>query len=572
VSIVGFMFLIKKLFMRVGTSIAPMSIAKPVPIRKSMLLLPQDNTLIHIETAWKALRYFNLYRIILSSLFVVLLWTNSLPSPFGGYQPRLFAVALGSYFVIAIIVQFAAEHRTIPYKIQVVGQVLFDILTITVLMSTSGGVNSGFGMLLVVSVAASSLLITGGTAIVLAAIASLAVLGSEIYALEHALVPKASFTQGGLLGATFFATALLSHALASRIRQSEALAAQRGVDLANMARLNAHIVQRMQSGIIVLDPERQVRLVNASALALLGLSGPCQGEHLARITPELYEHVCSWLKQPHPAARLMCPVSRETDLLISMADLGPGPSAGILIFLEDAAVTRQRAQQLKLASLGQLTASIAHEIRNPLGAISHAGQLLSESSSRPPEDQRLTRIIKEHSERINRIIENVLRLGRRDNPVPESFPLGPWLQSFVEEFTEYKRLSPVQITLNIEPADIEVRMDRSQLHQIVWNLCENGLRYSRGTPLLELQGGLKSISERPYLDVIDHGPGIPLDLADHIFEPFVSRNSTGTGLGLYIAGELCECNQASLSLHANTDQGCCFRINFAHPDRQQWVA
>jgi two-component system, NtrC family, sensor histidine kinase PilS len=395
------------------------------------------------------------------------------------------------------------------------------------------------------------------------------VLGSEIYALEHALVPKASFTQGGLLGAIFFATALLSHALASRIRQSEALAAQRGVDLANMARLNAHIVQRMQSGIIVLDPERQVRLVNTSALALLGLSGPCQGEHLARISPELYEHVCSWLKQPHPATRLMRPASRETDLLISMADLGSGPSAGILIFLEDAAVTRQRAQQLKLASLGQLTASIAHEIRNPLGAISHAGQLLSESSSRPPEDQRLTRIIQEHSERINRIIENVLRLGRRDNPVPESFPLGLWLQSFVEEFTEYKRLSPVQITLNIEPADIEVRMDRSQLHQIVWNLCENGLRYSRGTPLLELQGGLKSISERPYLDVIDHGSGIPLDLADHIFEPFVSRNSTGTGLGLYIAGELCECNQASLSLHANTDQGCCFRINFAHPDRQQ---
>ena len=161
-----------------------------------MLLLPQDNTLIHIETAWKALRYFNLYRIILSSLLVVLLWTNSLPSPFGGYQPRLFAVALGSYFVIAIIVQFAAEHRTIPYKIQVVGQVLFDILTITVLISTSGGVNSGFGMLLVVSIAASSLLITGRTALVLAAIASLAVLGSEIYALEHALVPKANFTQG----------------------------------------------------------------------------------------------------------------------------------------------------------------------------------------------------------------------------------------------------------------------------------------------------------------------------------------------------------------------------------------
>ncbi len=537
-----------------------------------MISLPKDETVVYSETAWKALRYFNLYRIILSSLFVILIWADRLPPPLGSHNSQLFSVAAIAYLTTALLAQFAAEYRTIPHKIQVVGQTLIDIMAITVLMYASGGISSGFGMLLVVSIAASSLLTAGRTAILVAAIAALAVLGEEVLFLDPTLFPKASYAQGGLLGATFFATVLLSHALASRIRQSEALAAKRGLDLENLARLNAHIIQRMQSGILVLDAERRVRLANTSAIALLGLSRPCEGEHLANIAPEINEPLSSWLQQVRPKTALVRPASRKTDLLVSLADLGPDPSAGILLFLEDAALTRQRAQQLKLASLGRLTASIAHEIRNPLGAISHASQLLSESSPRTPEDQKLTRIIQEHSERVNAIIENVLGLGRRADPVPESFPISPWLRSFVEEFTGDKCLPPGQISFLVEPEDIKVRMDRSQLHQVVWNLCENGLRYSRGTPLLELHCGLKPVSQRPYLDVIDHGPGIPADLADQIFEPFVSRDSEGTGLGLYIASELCECNQASLSLYANTEQGCCFRVSFAHPDRQRWVA
>lgn len=536
-----------------------------------MISLTIDETTVHSETAWKALRYFNLYRIILSSLFVILVWTDSLPPPLGSYSHWLFSVSAIGYFMSAIIAQFAAEYRVIPYRLQVVGQTLTDIMAITLLMHASGGISSGFGMLLVVSIAASSLLTAGRTAILVAGVAVLAVLSEELWFLDPSLRPKASYAQGSLLGAIFFASALLSRALASRIRQTEALATQRGIDLENLARLNAHIIQRMQSGIMVLDPQRRVRLANTSAIALLGLMGPCEGKHLVNIAPELNEQLSSWLQQAHPKTSLVRPASRKTDLLISLADLGSDPSAGILLFLEDAAVTRQRAQQLKLASLGRLTASIAHEIRNPLGAISHASQLLSESASCTLEDQRLMRIIKEHSERVNAIVENVLRLGRRDDPVPESFSIGPWLRSFVEEFTGHKRLSPDQVTFLIEPKEVQVRMDRSQLHQVLWNLCENGLRYSRGTPLLELRCGLKPVSQRPYLDVIDHGSGIPADLADHIFEPFVSRNSEGTGLGLYIASELCECNQASLSLYANTEVGCCFRISFAHPHRQQWV-
>ena len=343
-------------------------------------------------------------------------------------------------------------------------------------------------------------------------------------------------------------------------------------NLENLARLNERIVQRMRSGILVLDADSRVRLMNDAALALLGRARPLSGQQLTEHWPEFEAHARAWDSGQAAATRLLRSPARDAEVLVSLAALAPGSREGTLVFVEDAAETRQRAQQLKLASLGRLTASIAHEVRNPLGAISHAAQLLSESEATNEEDRRLMRIIQDHSGRVNRIIENVLRIGRRDGTASEVFAIEPWLRTFVADLIERRQLASEQVLLAVEPGDIRVVMDPTQLHQVLWNLCENALRYSAGSPLLTLWCGRKPISDRPYLDVMDHGPGIPEDIAAHVFEPFVSRDSTGTGLGLYIASELCECNQASLNLHANGPNGCTFRIGFAHPGRQQWIA
>ena len=209
---------------------------------------------------------------------------------------------------------------------------------------------------------------------------------------------------------------------------------------------------------------------------------------------DLAQQLDSWPSHA-PPSQLLRTAARGTDLLVSRAELGSGPAATTLVFIEDAAAMRQRAQQLKLASLGRLTASIAHEIRNPLGAISHAAQLLSESSGHTEEDRYVTRIIKGHSERVNRIIENVLTIGRRDRSAPEIFAAKPWLEGFVSEFTAGVRISSERVLVHMESEDIEIVMDRSQLHQVLWNLCENALRYSQGTPALQLRCGVKPISE-----------------------------------------------------------------------------
>ncbi|MGH8653613.1 MAG: histidine kinase dimerization/phospho-acceptor domain-containing protein [Gammaproteobacteria bacterium] len=283
------------------------------------------------------------------------------------------------------------------------------------------------GILLVVSIAGGGILPGGRTALIFATAASLAVLLQESYAWIRFMETAADYTQAGLLGIAFYATAFLAHLLSGRVRESEALAAQRAIDLANLARLNEHIVQRLQSGIIAVDSKRRIRIANESALHLLGGTGSVDGLMLANVAPPLDRLVATWMENMDMGSILLRPGEGATEVQVSLAKLGAGSLSGTLIFLEDAAAMRQRAQQLKLASLGRLTASIAHEIRNPIGAISHASQLLSESPALSEVELRMTRIIRDHTTRINSIVEDILSIGRRDHAAPETFAIGPWL-------------------------------------------------------------------------------------------------------------------------------------------------
>jgi two-component system sensor histidine kinase PilS (NtrC family) len=245
--------------------------------------------------------------------------------------------------------------------------------------------------------------------------------------------------------------------------------------------------------------------------------------------------------------------------------------SGTLVFLEDSAAVTQRAQVIKLASLGRLAASIAHEVRNPLGAISHAGQLLAESPGLAEGDRRLTRIIGEQCQRVNAIVQSVMEIGRRRAPAPTTLRLGPWLGQFLDELARDSGIEQADLVLEVEGDGPEVRMDPMQLHQVLHNLCENGRRHARGHPALRLRVGIQRETDRPYLDVCDSGPGVPEDSVQHLFEPFFTTDRGGTGLGLYIARELCEVNQASLNHLGAGEAGHCFRITFAHPLRRGYL-
>ena len=524
--------------------------------------------------AWRQLRFLNYCRLLLAGLFFFLAADGTPPPPLGSHHPDLFRDTLVVYLVLGLLSAATIHWRLLPFNAQVYLQVMLDIAVMTLLMSASGGVKSGLGMLLVLAIAGGSLLMEGRTARLFAAIATLAVLAEQIHnRLAGDLEP--GYTQAGLLGAAFFATAILAHGLARRLRASEALAARRGVDLANMAQLTEYVIQRMQTGIVVVDSQGRIRLANQSACRLLDCPELKRGQSLATAVPDLGRELHRWLEEsagdgPETERGGPRTIGADTAVQPRFARLGAGPGSGVLIFLEDTAATVQQAQQMKLASLGRLTASIAHEVRNPLGAISHAGQLLAESPHLDPSDRRLTEIIQDHSRRVNTIIENIMQLSRQGRSHPEDLYLLPWLEQFRGEFCLGERLAPHCMRLDIHPPHTRVRADASQLHQVLWNLCHNAIQHGGrdAPPSLEIRGGLDKDFGTPYLDIIDDGPGIAPEVAEHIFEPFFTTTEQGTGLGLYIARELCESNQARLH-YLKQDGRSRFRITFADPRRRQ---
>jgi len=431
---------------------------------------------------------------------------------------------------------------------------------------------SGLGILLVIAVAAGSILLPGRMAFLFAAIAAIAVMGEEVYSslfLDNS--SSSGYTQAGLLGLALFVTAAVTNLMVRRIKETEALARRRGIDIANLAKLNALIVQRLQAGIIATDHEHRIRLINRAAQKLLNLPDAAEGQPLESLSPELFARLEDWRKTPDDEQPTLPAEIGGTKLLPHFTILGTADNIGSLIFLEDAETLAKQAQQLKLVSLGRLTASIAHEIRNPLGAISHATQLLDESEELNNSDQRLITIIGDHTRRVNAVVENVLQLSRPGTSTPQQIKIQEWLKKFADEFASSGNCQQEQISLSVTPADLEVTMDPSLLHQVVWNLCQNATRHSapETTPFkLSMVCAISKTSRRPTLDIIDNGSGINPDHADTIFEPFFTTKSSGTGLGLYIAREICENNQSHLDYIPVTEGGSCFRITFTSRQSQ----
>ncbi len=530
----------------------------------------EEETAQDPRNTWNPLRLLNLYRLALATLFLVVGLTDSSYRPVGQLYPLLFLITSIGYLGSCIATAMAISKRKPSFHTLVYIIVIVDVVAITLIMHSSGGVSSGVGMLLVGAVAGGSMLLPGQTALQFAAIATLAILFQHVYFnLTHPLSASA-YTQAGLLGAAFFATAILAHALAKRVRASEALAQQRGIDLANMEQTAQYIMQHMQTGIIVTDAKARIWVANESSRELLNIPPIQQKQPLHQACPQLADQYELWANDKSYTPRHFRATTAIAEVLPRFAALDE--NAGTIIFLEDTTAMAHHAQQLKLASLGRLAGSIAHEIRNPLGAISHAGQLLAESPNMDRTDIRLTEIISTNSARMNRIIENVLQLGRRQQSTPETIQLSSWLRTFVDEFSVSQNIPQSNIEIKIEQENLTAQFDPNQLHQVLWNLCQNGAHHSLSHTSevhLIIAIGISPNAHAPHLDVIDFGPGITAETLDHIFEPFFTTETKGTGLGLYIARELSECNNARLTYLAPDTGGSCFRITFADPRRRR---
>ena len=516
--------------------------------------------------------WLNLYRLLVPTVLLGVLVLARAPY-LPVVRPGLFVTTCAAYFAAALALILRQRLRVgDPLPPPLVNSLL-DSAAIALILYACGGVASGLGILLALPVLALTLIADRREALLIAAGATIAVLLPQLFIGLRAAQP-AGFTTAGMLGVVLFAIALSAWPLAERLRASEATVRRQEIDLANLAQLSEYIVRHLRESILVVDPQARIRLLNDSAARLLGAEIARVDAPLESVSSELAKLLARWRESTDRTG--LFPLEDPTfaspdgsrEIRAHFASLGEANPAPVLVFLEDTSLLAEKVQQSKLAALGRLSASIAHEIRNPVGAMSHAGQLLGESPNLAPEEQRLTEIIQRHAERVSHIIESVLRLSRREAARAERLTLEDWCADFVAEFCETMQWPGERMQLSTPAGALEVRFDPAQLRQIVWNLCENALRYSLDDPAgpIELICGRRSPNARPYLEVADRGPGVPPEYVERIFEPFFS-GGRGTGLGLFLARELAQANGATLLYEPRHGGGSIFRLIFADPRR-----
>jgi two-component system sensor histidine kinase PilS (NtrC family) len=532
------------------------------------------------DLGWRIVGLANLYRLLVAPVLAAV-YVVTRPGPaFGAQRPHLFLLTIAVYVALGAILTLAGRRHWPSRATLVLAHILVDSACIGVLMYTSGGATSGLGILLVIPVLAMTLLADGREPLLIASIAAIAILAQQIAAQLGGLASASDYPLAGVMGAVVFLVALAAWPVATRLGESEALVRRQELDLANLAQLSQYIVLRLRESILVVDPSDRIRLINESAALMLGERVAVPGALLGEVSPRLLYLLSMWRSGQEAPPTAGDDTRRSEPGTIVAADgarviephfapLGTERPAPVLVFLEDTGSIAAKVQQSKLAALGRLSASIAHEIRNPVGAMSHAAQLLGESGTLGEDERRLAAIMRSNAARVSGIIDNVLQLSRREPSRPERLHLGEWCEAFREEFCETLQLAPGRLEI-LGETGIEVRVDPGQLHQIVWNLCQNALTHGAdpaGEQPVRIRLGRLAATGRPFLEVIDRGPGIGAADAERIFEPFFTRATRGTGLGLFLARELAESNAATLLYEPNDGGGSRFRIVFSDPRR-----
>ena len=530
------------------------------------------------DLAWRVIGLLNLYRLLVP---IVLLAVQSLARPHWALltvHPRLFLSACMAYLVAALLLIIARRLDWSSLRIVALVNSGVDAAAIGLILYASGGVSSGLGILLVLPVGAMAVLADHRDAFLIAAVAALVVLIQQIFVNLEDVASSTDYTTAGVLGAVLFLIALSAWPIANRLRESEALVRRQEVDLANLAQLSQYIVQHLRESLLVIDTHDRIRLINESAAHILGDTSAVPEALLGEASPRLLYLLETWRQNQGnlaafpPSDQTFVSADGARVIRANFAPLGGSNPAPVIVFLEDTSLLAEKVQQSKLAALGRLSASIAHEIRNPVGAMSHAAQLLGESSSLSSGEKRLTEIMRTNADRVSAIINNVLSLSKREETRAETMSLRSWTEEFHEEFCETMQMPAQRLRTSDASPDVEIRADPSQLRQIVWNLCENAFKHGihdRPEEIVEIRHGRLSPTGRPFLQVMDRGPGVNPEHAEKIFEPFFS-GGRGTGLGLFLARELAQTNGATLLYEPRHGGGSIFRLVFA--DLRRWEA
>lgn len=510
---------------------------------------------------WTPSRIYHVYRIAIAAVLLALYSTSQ--NFLGHFMPRLFEATMAVYLVLTLassVVDYRSRRPRQAWAQPLA--LIIDVLVLGLVIHANGGLQGGLAVLLLVTVAAGNILLRGRLGFLIAALATLTVMFEQFYfAIRTSAAEPFQLTESGLLGIAFFMVSLIIQQIAARLERSERIAASQRVAIDRLEALNQQIVARMRTGVMVFDSGHRILQSNPSADGFFGL--PMAGQHLPAALVERHHR---WLEAPHLIEGPLRPSRQSPEVSARFATLNTDHENLTLVFLEDTARIAQEAQQLNLASLGRLSATLAHEIRNPLSAISHATELLDEGDA-SDEDRHLLGIIRNHVSRVNRIISDVLDLSRRPRgQQAERFELTPQIEEVVSSWYQRGTARP---KLRFEPQrdDLRIRFDRDQFIQVLDNLIGNAFAHAGEHCRVEVSCGEHPRTGLPWIAVADDGPGVPDDAEASLFEPFFTTSASGNGLGLYVCRQLCQANQATLD-YEDGQPGARFVITCSHPDRQ----
>ena len=515
----------------------------------------------------RELYFFTLYRCFQAALVALVVFSPVGPMVARLVQPTLAQSVCLVYLLLSGVLLLVATRSQARLTPQVVLGLGADILATLLLRAALEGVDLGLALLLIVNVGAGALLLAFRWGFLFATLASVGTV-IEYLATAWLRLGETNASETAMLAVTYLGVAALCNILGRTVRESAQLAEERGAEAASLSQINDLIIRRLRTGVIVVDAAHRIRLANETAWHLLGEPNPGE-KRLEVLCPPLSRHITGWRVDPQREPQPLQLRSDRPDVVPRIARLGTTEDL-LLVFLDDSELVSRRAEQLTLSALGRLSAGIAHEVRNPLGAISHAAQLLEESDSLDDNDRPLLNIILTQCQRVNGIINNVLSLSRREAARPEVLEICEWLEDFVSDYCREHFLPGGAVRVAMNQGPITAVFDPQQLHQVLTALLSNALKHGRRgaePAAVQLSAHLDEDRATPLIEVRDQGPGIPPEIAEKVFEPFYTTHDMGSGLGLYIARQICEANQAVLEYRPGEAGGSCFRIILSRPLR-----
>jgi two-component system sensor histidine kinase PilS (NtrC family) len=536
----------------------------------------------------KRLVRFVLARVVVVSLFLISTAILDTSQPDGIITPALtgltrLVVATYLISILSLVLLYATSrlHRAITYLL-----IVWDLGFVTLLLLLTGGIASPYSFLYLLSIISASMLLSRREALYSASLC--AILYGAIMDLHYfgrlssiGLPPEASHqVDPGTLFVIIFVnivafllTAVLTSYLVDRLRASETALRKQEIDFEELERLNTSIVSNLSSGLLTVNEEGRIRAFNPYAERLTGcFQKDVYGQPLSEVIPAFAPLLDSLFG---PSQDEIEYTNRQGKTFVFGFKSVPipdkeGATVGAIIDFQDLTLVKKMKAELeradRLAAIGELSARIAHEIRNPLAAISGSVQLIAGGKNIDPQDKVLLDIVLRETERLNTLIKDFLAYARPTQPVKTKIRLAWLLGELKTLFTADQRFSG--ITIHEEcPDELIIFVDGDQFRQVFWNLFVNAAEAMGGTGTITFRavvpgGGPEPKAGYPVLlTVADTGAGMAEEELARLFEPFHSTKPGGSGLGLAMVYRIIEAHGGRIRATSAPGTGTEFTIS-----------